>query len=368
MNYKIIVFANTLWFIEKFKFKLIKELSLHNKVECLYLREGPPSNQSNIIKLKNKEVKFIKLNFYNFIILFFKQFIYKDNSSLRILVFTFSPILISQIIFFKRKNIIIYVIEGLGRVFSSRKILLRFFKRFLIFIYRFIFNGARSIVTLNYSDACFLAKMNIAKLSKIKTIPGTGYDLPSNKEDLISKNNNPIFIDYVARLIDDKGYYSFVNIQKYINRHIPLIRDNYTFRIITPQSDINKLEKEEINCLKKEGIILKPYLEEPYEYYKNTNVLIIPTQYGEGLSRILLESIVLGIPVIVSRNMGTEELLPYDYKYFIISDNPASIANQLNDLIINREECIKIIERQKEVILQNYSSRASIDSFIQIFK
>ena len=368
MNYKIIVFANTLWFIEKFKLKLIEELSKDNKVECIYLRKGPPCNKKNILKLKEKKVKFIKLNLCNFIILFFKQFNYKENSTVRILVFTLSPILISQIIFFARKNIVVYVLEGLGRVFSSTKIPYRLFKRLLILIYKFIFNGARAVVTLNYKDATFIAKMNISKLSKIKTIPGTGFDLPADKVDLMTKNYDPIFIDYVARLIDDKGYFTFVNTKKYINRHIPFLKENYTFRIITPQSDINKLREDEINFLKNEGIILKPYLEEPYEYYENTNVLIIPTEYGEGLSRILLESILLGIPVIVSRNMGTEELLPYDYKYFTVSNNPASIANQLNDLIINREECVKIINLQKEVILKNYSSRASIESFIKILK
>lgn len=363
---KIIIFANTLWFIDKFKHKLLDELSLNYSVECIYLRKGPACNSKNIIKLKNKKIKFIKLNFLNFIILFFKQFSYGNNSNLRVLVFTLSPILISQIIFFTKKNLVIYVLEGLGRVFSSTKISYRVFKRFLIFIYKFIFNGAKAIVTLNYADASFIARMNIAKLSNIKTIPGTGFDLPDYKFDLISKNNNPLYIDYVARLIEDKGYHSFVNTKKYINKHIPFLRENFTFRMITPQSDINKLEDDEINFLRNEGIILKPYIEEPYEYYRNTNVLIIPTQYGEGLSRILLESILLEIPVIVSRNMGTEELLPFDYKYFMISHNPATIAHQLNHLIINREECLKIVKNQKRIILQNYSSRASIDSLLKI--
>ena len=69
--------------------------------------------------------------------------------------------------------------------------------------------------------------------------------------------------------------------------------------------------------------------------YQETKVLIIPTDYGEGLSRILLEMINLQIPVLSSRNQGTEELLPSSYKYFIKSKNPAAIALQLNDLLKN---------------------------------
>ena len=368
MKFKILVFANTLWFIEKFKFQLIKNLSRDNEIECLYLREGPPFNTKNINKLINKKVKFTRLNLLNFLNFFFKQFRYKRNLNFRILVFTMSSILISQLIFFSKKNKVIYVLEGLGRVFSSRNISYRLFKRILILLYKFIFKGAKAIVTLNYSDATLIAKLKIAKLSDISTIPGTGFDISPSVINLVRKSYKPIYIDYMARLIDDKGYYAFINTKKYINRHLPAINENNLFRIITPSEDIKNLGKNEINFLKKEGIYLMPYLDQPYEYYKNTSVLILPTSYGEGLSRVLLETIALGIPVLVSRNMGTEELLPYNYEHFLLSNNPATIANQLYQLIKNKDKCIKIINNQKNFILSNYSSKASVNAFIEILK
>ena len=70
MNLKIIVFANTLWFIEKFKFQLINNLSQNNKIECLYFKEGPPFNKKKIDKLIKKKIKFTKLNLLNFIFSF----------------------------------------------------------------------------------------------------------------------------------------------------------------------------------------------------------------------------------------------------------------------------------------------------------
>ena len=121
MNYQIIFFANTLWFLEKFKFDLIEKLSNDNDVECLYLRNGPPNNAENIRKLKNNNVKLTRLNLFIFFNLFFKQFFFKKESKTRIIVFTLSPILISQLLFFYRKNLVIYVLEGFGRVFSSQK-------------------------------------------------------------------------------------------------------------------------------------------------------------------------------------------------------------------------------------------------------
>ena len=51
MNESIIFFANTLWFLEKFKYELIKDISRHKTVICIYLRKGPPYNEVKIKKL-----------------------------------------------------------------------------------------------------------------------------------------------------------------------------------------------------------------------------------------------------------------------------------------------------------------------------
>ena len=148
----------------------------------------------------------------------------------------------------------------------------------------------------------------------------------------------------------------------YINKHIPLLLKNNHFRIITPQSDIDNLNKKEIKYLRDIGISLKPYVANPYEYYRESKVIIMPTTYGEGLSRVLLESLYFAIPILVSRNNGTEELLPVDYKYFIRSFNPACIAKQLMMLLNDRKYFIDNMPIQKKIIDKYYSSKASVEA------
>ena len=126
---------------------------------------------------------------------------------------------------------------------------------------------------------------------------------------------------------------------------------------------MNLLKSEEKNYLKNAGIILKPYISDPYKYYYNTMVLIIPTSYGEGLSRIILEMIHLEIPILSTRNQGTEEILPLNYKYFISSNNPALIANKLLMLLENINECRETISTTKSNIKDRYSSKISNHTF-----
>ena len=69
---------------------------------------------------------------------------------------------------------------------------------------------------------------------------------------------------------------------------------------------------------------------------------------------------------MVSRNNGTEELLPFDYKYFIKSFNPSSIAKQLEKLLNDKEYFNSNFPRQKKIIDKYYSSKASIQALEEI--
>ena len=99
-----------------------------------------------------------------------------------------------------------------------------------------------------------------------------------------------------------------------------------------------------------------------------TKAILFPTKYGEGLSRVVMESIYLGIPLLVSRNQGTEEILPYDYKYFLKSNNPSSVAEQLNELILDKEYYEKTLLIQKDKLKRMYSIKASINEFFKLIK
>ena len=56
------------------------------------------------------------------------------------------------------------------------------------------------------------------------------------------------------------------------------------------------------------GIVIKEYIDEPLSYYASTKLIVLPTTYGEGLSRVALESAFLGLPVAAIHNRGISSL------------------------------------------------------------
>ena len=375
MKKNVIFFANTLWFLNKFKYELIKDISKENKITCIYLRNGPPYDQGKIKELqKIHNVKFINLR--NFILNYISSII---NSCFKlkpiklnyqkIIIFTIGPILISLLLpnFYKKKTT--YVLEGLGRIFSSTKVINQLLKIFIIRIYRFLFNKCNLVFVLNYHDYLFLLENKICPLHKIQVLPGTGLNYKEIDKAINPIRKAPKYIDYIGRIIVEKGFYKFILTSLNFKNFYPELDKLFTFRIISPKDDIDNLTKDEINFLKKNNIVIKPYLAEPFYYYEQTKALIVPSTYGEGLSRVVLEASYIGIPILASKIRGIEEILPVDYKYFIESNNPFSIAKQLAEMLNDDKYFDKINTRQKSYIIKNFSSSISTSIFIRnLFK
>ncbi len=375
MKRNIVFFANTLWFLEKFKYELIKELSLENKITCLYFREGPPYNIEKIRELNEfHDVKFVAFKSFAIKFLFslinnYLKYNFKNPKYHKIIIFTIGPIIISSLLpsFYKKRTT--YVLEGLGRVFSSKKNINNIIKLIVVQIYRFLFSKCQSVFVLNSHDFLFLVENNICPIYKLAILPGTGLDCLKIDKILKLPKKIPKYIDYVGRLIVEKGFYKFILARLNFQNYYPEIDQLYTFRIISPKKDIDNLSPKELNFLNYLNIELKPYMVEPYPYYLESKALIVPSSYGEGLSRVVLEASYLGIPILASRIRGIEEILPSDYKYFIKSNNPFSISQQLALMIEDNEYFLKIKEKQKLHIKNNFSMNISVSIFIErLFK
>ena len=210
---KIIIFANTIWFLDKFKYELIEKLLNNYLIECLYLRNGPTFDTKRIDSLISRGVIFSRFSFRYLLKYVFQSFNpylkIKKFKLYRLIVFTISPILLSSIFFFNLRSSTIIVLEGLGRIFSSRLIVFRILKKAILIFYKFLFKKCKNIVTLNYSDSTFLTELGVVPINKINVIPGTGINTEHldriNTYDYKEKK----YIDYIARAIPDKGFNIF---------------------------------------------------------------------------------------------------------------------------------------------------------------
>jgi len=376
-KHKVILFANTLWFLHNFKLPLIEELKNKQiEVDLIYLRLGPPVGNKNKFLLNNVK----QYTFLNYFFCCIKKFFLKDTKKKTFLFsFTIGPIILSILPIFKN-TIRFATLEGLGRVFSSRVLVFRVLKRILEIIYRIIFlNPYKGVFVLNYADYAYLLEKKIVQISKIHIIPGTGIDSrifnPDNlkkkriKLGILNKENkiklDEMFITYIGRISVDKGFFRFIAAINYL-----LSDPSYTnlkFRIISPKSDIKNIDYDLRRFLLNKNILLKEYVVDPINYYANSKLIVIPSTYGEGLSRVALESGLLGIPIVAIVNRGlsslfidgilgetTMEIEPYGISKLIkqVIDNYSSYSDLPKEVFLN--------------LSSKYDNKASSDSVISV--
>lgn len=379
---EVVIFANTLWFIINFKKSLIDELlKKGNVVKILFLRIGP---------VFNLEDEFINLNedlhihsFINFCFHIFKKEIRTRRSYGRkiLLAFTISPIILSSLpLFYSYEKYA--TLEGLGRVFTSKYIIFRILRRFVERIYKFLFLRIyKSVFVLNHVDFSYMLENNILPISKINVIPGTGINKkifnPLNihklrlKKGIIDENHvlkkDNMYVTYMGRISVDKGFYRFLSSTLSLKDDVKY-RD-LKFRIVAPAKDIELLSEDLKSFLKRKNIVVEKYLKDPLTYYASALLIVLPTTYGEGLSRVALESGFLGIPVAAMNNRGISSLFMDGILGEITLDaEPYGITKIIKKILENYPQYSALSESTYENLAEKYGDEASTNSVLSILE
>ena len=378
---EVVFFANTLWFILNFKKPLIIELLKKGYlVKIIYLRIGPVFTlEDEFINKKNLIVQ----TFMSFCLNIIKKEIHSMKHTRRsiLLAFTISPIILSSLPLFYRYEKYA-TLEGLGRVFTSKYIIFRILRRVVERIYKFLFLRIyKSVFVLNHVDFSYLLENNIIPISKINVIPGTGinqkkfnpanlYKLRLEKgiidENLIL-NKADMYVTYIGRISVDKGFYRF------LSSSLSLIEDkkykNLKFRIVAPSKDIEILSEDLKTFLKKKHFLLEKYLRDPLIYYSSALLIVLPTTYGEGLSRVALESGLLGIPVAAMNNRGISSLFMDGILGEITLDSePYGITKIIKKILDDYSKYSILNEVTYKNLADKYGDEASTNSVLKILE
>lgn len=163
----------------------------------------------------------------------------------------------------------------------------------------------------------------------------------------------------VGRLIPIKGYDRLIRVLA------KLKKEGYDFKLLMIGAGY---KEEEYKALIKENnletnIVLLGHLDNPYPYIRRANALIMAS-LQEGLSTVVIESLILKTPVLTTRCSGMDELIKHDETGWITEnteqglyemlkkmlENPCSL-NKLKDNLIKEENqrtlsiSVKTVER-----------------------
>lgn len=235
------------------------------------------------------------------------------------------------------------MIAGLGYVFNKAGIGNRVARG----LYRFALWFSDFVLVLNDYNYRFLQDNRVVASQKLILLKGgEGVDLSHFRPRETTERSDKIRFLMISRLLYDKGYQEYVDAAKAIRRIYP----ECEFQLlgsIDPDYP-NHVPGQKVLKDQEEGHI--QYLEyhpDVQPYIRQVDCIVLPSFYNEGLSRVLMEGLAMGKPIITTDIPGCRE----------------TVTEGKNGYLIRPRDTESLIEAVKKFLSLSYTDREAMGRY-----
>jgi glycosyltransferase involved in cell wall biosynthesis len=228
---------------------------------------------------------------------------------------------------------VVSAISGLGFLFVKRVgFKARLFRDSALFLYRIAMKHPNQrVIFQNQTDMSVLIIAGGVKKEKSRMIRGSGVDL--QKYPMQPEPKASVVVVMASRLLKDKGVHEFVEAARLINAKGIQAR----FQLVgepdlgNPESITN----EDIQSWQAEGIIeCLGYRSDIAELFSRAHIVVLPSYYGEGLPKVLIEAAACGRAVITTDMPGCRDAIEPNVTGIVVPARDAfALAEEIERLV-----------------------------------
>ncbi|MGR2988248.1 glycosyltransferase family 4 protein [Vibrio vulnificus] len=207
-----------------------------------------------------------------------------------------------------RRPAFVAAISGLGYVFTANTVRAKLTKFLVLFMYKFALNSKRKIVIFqNTSDQDVLSNIINLNESDRTLIKGSGADLSVYKSQPEPVGKRRV-VSMACRLIKEKGVYQFVEAARIIKSKRP-DTDFWLIGSVDPDNP-NSVSQKEVDDWVSEGIVSAlGHRDDIPELFAQSHIVTMPSFYGEGVPKVLIEAAACGRTIVTTDNPGCRDAI-----------------------------------------------------------
>jgi glycosyltransferase involved in cell wall biosynthesis len=228
---------------------------------------------------------------------------------------------------------VVVAVSGLGFVFVAQGIKAKFRRFFVGLLYRIALgHGNSHIIFQNDNDRDCLVQLAGLDSRIVTTIPGSGVDLDEYSVREVPEGVPIIML--AARLLADKGVREFVDAARTIlaikSTEGPVVRFVLVGDI--DESNPTSITEGELLRWKAEGIVeLWGHQVDMPKVLSQAYIVVLPSYYGEGLPKVLIEAAACGRAVVTTDHPGCREAIENQVSGILV---PIRDSDALADAIL----------------------------------
>lgn len=264
-------------------------------------------------------------------------------------------------------------IAGVGYVFAGRTRMSGLLRPPISAVLRFAFNSKRCLVIFqNPDNQKMFVDAGIVSAGKARLIRGSGVNTtvftparPGHKE---GEGTDRIKVLLPARMLWDKGIREFVDAAKRLRVSGPKVE-----MILAGGVDIGNPsaigEEQLLQWAEKDGIRWLRHVDDMAGLYREVDLVVLPSDYGEGLPKSLLEASASGLPLVTTDAPGCKEVVIQDVNGLLIPPRD-SVALELAILKLanDRDLRVRMGKASRELVLANFDDNTVVSATFDVYE
>jgi len=179
--------------------------------------------------------------------------------------------------------------------------------------------------------------------------------------------DDAVVVGCLGNIRPAKGYDILLRAAALLHKEHPELRF-----LVAGQGKNNALHRELVSQRDRAGlenhVKFIGFVDDPAEFLSNLDIYLL-TSISEGFSISTIQAMAAGVPVIVTRSGGPEEIVTHDNNGWTIdTGSPSAVAEAVRLLAGNRELREKLAQHARTHVLQTFGMETMISRYTEIYR
>ena len=263
---------------------------------------------------------------------------------------------------------LVSAVAGLGIIFSRDNFKTKLLRSVLFPLFKFAFGHKnQKVIFQNSDDKRVLVDWIKLPDEKTALIRGAGVDLKQYSY-LPEFENKPPVIAFAARLLRDKGVAEFVEASKLLQHYGVTAK----FWLIgePDEGSSNSVSQSELSTWQEAGLVeCFGYRSDIPDLFSRANIVTLPSYYGEGLPKVLIEAAACGRAVVTTDWPGCRDsITPNETGLLVPVKDAMALADALKYLIENPANRLAMGMAGRKLALESFDVNKVIEQHMKIYQ